>query len=333
MKKILLITNYLNGYEQEIIESLKKKSFKVTFFPRGSKINKKDMSVYHRLVRALVTDFHVGKLKNKLESLDKSKYLGYLDELESKYDYIFDFGGKIKPICLNLLKEKYNSEFILYMWDDLKYAKTVWKTMDNFDEKYIFNKKEAENYGFIYRPNFYVNKYLYRGEEKNIDIFYKGTLRDRKRTYILEAIENELKSYILDFSFYAKGSYWKNFKKVHSRKYFYKKCNSKFSTVEELALKYKSSKILLDISYKNQSGLGLRPLEAIAANCKLITTNKNIKGYEFYNENNIFCLEENLSNINEIKNFVNTPFEEYSDDIKYKYSVNGFVDDIFGVEK
>lgn len=333
MKKILLITTVMSGYEKEIINALEKKNFDVTFFPKASKINKKEISFFHRILRTLVQDFGFFFFKKKLDKKDIKIYEKYIEELDSNYDYIFDFGGKSKEQSIKLLKDKYDSEFVLYMWDDLKYAKTVWDTMKYFDRKYIFNNNESLKSNFLYRSNFFVNSYRYNDEEKIIDIFYKGSLRDKKRTFILEKIEESLEGYNLDISLYAKGNYLKNRKKVHSREFFEKKCNDKYMSVEELVLNSKHSKVLLDIAYKNQSGLGLRPLEAIASNCKLITTNKNIKSYDFYNSTNIFCLEEDLSNIDEIKNFVDTPFESYSDDIKYKYSVDGFIDDIFGVEK
>ncbi len=76
--------------------------------------------------------------------------------------------------------------------------------MDYFDEKYIFNTEETEKYNFKYRPNFYVNEYLYSGEEKKIDVFYKGNLRDKQRTYILERIEERMMKYEVEISFVLK---------------------------------------------------------------------------------------------------------------------------------
>ena len=301
MKKLLLITIPLSGYEKKIIKALEKKGFEVTFFPEASKLNKREITFFHRLLRTFVNDLGFGFLRGILARKDTKIYKAYIEKLESDYDFIFDFGGKGKEQSLKLLKNKYKSKFILYMWDDLFYANTVWNTMKFFDEKYIFNNKDLDKYNFKYRSNFFVDEYLYCGEDKKIDVFYKGSLRDKKRTIIIEEIAKELSEYNLEISLYAKGTYLKNIKKVHSKEFFENMCNDKYMTLEELALKYKSSKLILDISYKNQSGLGLRPLEAIAANCKLITTNENIKNYEFYNENNIFYLEENFSNIKELK--------------------------------
>jgi hypothetical protein len=323
-KKILLITVPMGGYEKELIRALEKKGFTVDFFSKGSKINRKELTLFQRVIRG------INKNSLYIKNIEKEIYRSFISKLDESYDYVFDFGGKAKIESLKILKEKYNCPFIVYMWDDLKYAKTIWETMEYFDEKYIFNTEETEKYDFKYRPNFYVNEYLYKGEEKIIDVYYRGSLRDKKRTYILQKIGFVLENYKIDISLYAKGNYLKNIKKIHSKEYFLKNCDSKYVQMDKLAENYKKSKVLLDIAYKNQSGLGLRPLEAIASNCKLITTNENIKKYEFYNENNIFYLKEDLSNINDLKEFMKKEFVIYSDEVKYKYSIDGFVDDIFG---
>ena len=67
------------------------------------------------------------------------------------------------------------------------------------------------------------------------------------------------------------------------------------------------SKALLEIVKEDVSGITLRALEGIFFGKKLITNNKFIKMYDFYNPNNIFILEDdNLSNL---KNFISSKYE------------------------
>ena len=68
------------------------------------------------------------------------------------------------------------------------------------------------------------------------------------------------------------------------------------------------SNCILDYNEKGQSGLTLRPMEALFLEKKLITNNKDIKNYDFYNPSNIFILGEN--NIEDIKEFINKPYEK-----------------------
>ena len=68
------------------------------------------------------------------------------------------------------------------------------------------------------------------------------------------------------------------------------------------------SNCILDYNQEGQVGLTLRPMEALFLEKKLITNNKDIKNYDFYNPSNIFILGEN--NIEDIKEFINKPYEK-----------------------
>ena len=54
------------------------------------------------------------------------------------------------------------------------------------------------------------------------------------------------------------------------------------------------SKALLDIHRTKQDGLSFRVFESLGKEKKLITTNKDIKNYDFYNEQNILIIDENF---------------------------------------
>ena len=56
----------------------------------------------------------------------------------------------------------------------------------------------------------------------------------------------------------------------------------------------------------------------------MITNNKNIVKYPFYNKNNIFIIGND--NIQELNDFLNTDFQENNDDILYKYSYNNWIE-------
>jgi hypothetical protein len=321
MKNVLLITVPMGGYEQALIETLKKKGFNVDFFYHAAKIPKFYLTPWQRLIRGI--DRH----SNYIEKIEEKIYRNHIEKLSEQYDYIFDFGGKARHTCLKLLKEKYQSTYLLYMWDDLKHSKYIQPNLPLFDKVFVFNQQEAIKYNYSYRPNFFINDYIYEDEDKIIDVFYRGTLREKSRTKILEKIESILSNYNIEITLHARGGYLRNFKKVHSKQYFNNKCDDGYLNVSQLSKKYKQSNVLLDIAYDNQIGLGLRPLEAIASNCKLITTNENIKNYDFYNPRNIFILND--SNIEKLTEFINLEKAIYSEEIRYKYSIDGFIDEIF----
>lgn len=69
----------------------------------------------------------------------------------------------------------------------------------------------------------------------------------------------------------------------------------------------RESKAILEIVPENVVGLTIRTMEALFFNKKLITNNKDIKNYDFYNPNNIFIIGEDSED--KIKQFINSPFE------------------------
>lgn len=77
------------------------------------------------------------------------------------------------------------------------------------------------------------------------------------------------------------------------------------------------TRCLIDIVQKGQTGLTLRPLEALAFNKKLITNNADIINYGFYRKENIFILgKDDLTKIDE---FINVPIANVDNHTKYEF--------------
>ena len=84
----------------------------------------------------------------------------------------------------------------------------------------------------------------------------------------------------------------------------------------------KKSKAVIDCPIPNQNGLTMRTFEALALNTKLITTNKNIKEYEFYTENNIYVVDDETEAIP--TDFFIKPFDN-NYRLDESYSIGSFV--------
>lgn len=80
--------------------------------------------------------------------------------------------------------------------------------------------------------------------------------------------------------------------------------------------------VLLDINQAGQTALTMRVMEAVYLSKKLITSNRDIINYDFYDPRNIFLLPEDnaLPSSEDIRLFLSQPFEPYSDEILEKYS-------------
>lgn len=87
------------------------------------------------------------------------------------------------------------------------------------------------------------------------------------------------------------------------------------------------SGVLLDINQDGQVALTMRVLESIYFSKKLITNNRDIVHYDFYNENNIYLLPEIMtgSTVEEIKAFLERPFHPYSEAVLENYDFEHWV--------
>ncbi len=327
--KILLLAPDLNGYTKSLIKSLEKKGYEVTQYSKFGKINKKNISKLDRLCRSFYSDWKVNFFKSKIAEIEKRVYSSQIDLIDSDYDIVLDLVGQSKVLFLEILKDKIkNAKYILYIWDDKKYQKNISLICDFYDEIFTYNKEDSEEMNWKYRPNFYCSEFDKTVEKKN-KLFYVGALRNQVRINIILRIDEYLEKFGIDSLLFlcerkrVKNYFiFKNYVKVVHR------VREKPFSFEEIVKNTNESKYLLDIKFLNQTGLGLRPIEAIGAGCKLITTNKKIKYYDFYNENNIFILEENLDNINKLEEFIQKPFIDYDEKTLYKYSIECWIEEI-----
>lgn len=91
---------------------------------------------------------------------------------------------------------------------------------------------------------------------------------------------------------------------------------------EQLRTIIENSKAVLDIGYENQNGLSFRVMETLAWNKKLITTNKNILGVDFYDKNNILLLDDKFFVGDE---FLDSSYVMVDDKVKSKYRLDAWV--------
>ncbi|CAM3644786.1 hypothetical protein FLGE108171_07920 [Flavobacterium gelidilacus] len=82
----------------------------------------------------------------------------------------------------------------------------------------------------------------------------------------------------------------------------------------------KKSKCIVDIVQKDQEGMSLRPLEAVAFKKKLITNNKSLVNEKIYNSQNIFII--GIDDFSILNSFLNSDYVELKEQFIYKHDVN-----------
>lgn len=215
-----------------------------------------------------------------------SKYIDEYDQI-----IIFDFFGY--DILANYLYKKYDKRVIVWHWNILEektYLLNAYKRLSKSIENWTFDQEDAEKYNMKLNTQFYFY-FEDISTKSKYDVTFIGS--DKGRYEQISAINDWL----------IRNNFLSNIK-ILNRKAKRPLEYKKFLDYDYVLSINRQSKCLLEIVQDTQVGLTLRTLEAMFLNKKLITNNKKIMEYSFFNENNIFILDNKLSNIDNLLDFI-----------------------------
>ena len=89
------------------------------------------------------------------------------------------------------------------------------------------------------------------------------------------------------------------------------------------------SRIVIDIQHPKQTGLTMRTIEMLGAKRKLITTNADVKLYDFYRPENISVIDRKSPKLDEV--FLKSNYVSIDEGIYRKYSIDNWLDNVFGI--
>ncbi len=249
------------------------------------------------------------------------------------FDYILICRGEaFNYQSIMLLRQAYpNAKIIFYLWDILKCTE-VSDIIDICDKSMSFDPQDVDdNKALSFRPLFYIDAYL---NIKNLttkkhDCIFIGTLHSNRHT-VISSLQKSFKEQGIDLYSYLY---------VPSRIVYIRDLLLKFPYISPSKVYFEpmslddtiallsSSIAIIDINYTNQKSLSSRAYEAMAARRKYITTNPEVKKYDFYNPQNVAVID--LNNPILPDDFISSPFIPVPENILKKYSVEGLVDDLF----
>ena len=217
-----------------------------------------------------------------------------------------------------------NAEFIYYSWDSICNFPNIKDFYQEFDRIYSFDKTDCTEYGFKFLPLFYSEPYKNNNTIYDfVSIMTYGKEKADNYKMIMDALPDGLREfqYLVLKSrssfLYNKFLFYKAYKGMNMSFFKYKPLNQK--QTNEI---FSKAKCVIDCPLKNQNGLTIRTFEVLNMRKKLITTNANIKEYDFYNENNIFVVDRFNNKIS--KSFFEKSFDE-SGILPDLYSLESFV--------
>lgn len=324
--KILLITPNFFNYPTKICEELKRMGHIVDWYD--------DRPSTNSFVKAIIRinknyiNFFIKKYFNKI----------YMEIKNKKYDKIILISGQSlsfsKEMLLKIKENQKNAEFILYQWDSLNNFEYIKEMKEVFDRCYSFDEKDVRDNDYLnFLPLFYVDTYENIGKEKKenykYDCMFVGTAHPKKYKYISK-ISKELKNiYPNQFIyFFLPSKLVYIYRKLKNKEFKNAKINNFcYSAIKEKEMidLIKNSKCILDSAQDNQNGLTIRVIETLGAKRKLITTNANIREYDFYKPENIYVYD-NKFDFNDI--FFKSNYEEIDNDIYKKYSLRNWLNEL-----
>jgi hypothetical protein len=329
-KKILFVCPKFFGYEKHIIAEIEAMGAEVSFL--------KDRLFDSPLQAALT------RLFPSIATLLASKFIvRMLDAMpnNSQFDLLFVINGQtLSKIFLNRFKVlNPNAQSILYIWDSLKNRTTLQGKFAYFDSIFTFDPADAKKYHLHFRPLFFVNNLKVTNRlvsnARDCQLMFVGTMHS-DRFKVIRAFKTIVPAHVKTFIYpfiQARWVYWvyKIFKKEYRDT---KRVDFKFKPISEALLYevYSRSSIILDIEHPLQQGLTMRTLDSLGAGKKLITTNNNIRDYEFYNTNNIAIINRHDAEHLIDSKFWTSPYHKPDECIYLRYTLRGWVREVLSLQ-
>lgn len=323
-KKVLYIGTPIFNYHKKIISEFEAHGYWVDYYndrPSESSFVKGMIKVQKSLMNSLINKYF-----DKIMSETKDK----------NYDLVLIVNCKVFTLSMikQLRDRQKSARFVLYMWDSLILYPNSKELIPIFDTAYSFDLEDCEKIEKLkFLPLFYCKEFEKIGQVQNSKFDYdivSVCTAHPNRYKTIRKLFPELESKgirIFSYMFLNKLQYLYNivfvpeFKKAKRSEFKF----TPLSESENLDV-LKRSNTVFDMQHNKQSGLTMRTIETLGAKRKMITTNKNIKKYDFYNENNIFVIDEN--NLDKIETFINRRYETIDDKVYKKYSISSWIDTI-----
>lgn len=293
-----------------IFEQLKKDIQKITtskiYYTYKNQNQNQNQGLFLKIIRKILTSIF------KWE--EKFLYAEWKNIKVETVENIIIFDSSLGPRLLEYLTRKYKTSRLIFWYrNPIPSLKQIEKVKKYCNQVLTFDEEESIKYKIDYIGQFYYNPSNLFIEsnimKEKYDIYFIGL--DKNRINDLEKISEYFKEKEIKQKIQVLKDKKKKYKKYEKIELIEK--SLRYSEILENVF---LSKCILEICQNGQKGLTFRTMEALFFNKKLISNNKNLKKYEFYNENNIYILNEEKRTIEE---FFDEPFVEINEKIKEKY--------------
>jgi hypothetical protein len=311
--KITIISFDNWGFNNHLASSLEKIGHTVHHIDFSNFIYKYQNTL-HRYYNFILKTIFKKNLKNIHYGNEILKKLKENTEIQ---DVILTIKGDFIDPKKILEFKKYTKKSIAYFNDSATRCPKIIRVIPNFDEVYSFEKKDCKNYKLKFITNWIYSTQEKTNNKTDYQIFNISS-KD-KRSPILSKITSILKEKNINYKIIIFDK--ENINRDPNIEY-----TSEHISLPAINNYIHKSQVLLDINRKGQKGLTFRVFESLGLEKKLITTNSDIKNYDFYNPNNILIIDENKPNIP--LEFFDNEYVKIPKEILKKYTIEGWVNQV-----
>lgn len=234
----------------------------------------------------------------------KKALLGRWTEILEQFDTVILSDYSNTPSVVRFIhKEKPCIRIIVWYHNPVEVSVPLDSFYRSDCELWSFDPADCERYGLSYNPQFYIPSTFYRNSAPELDAFYVGT--EKGRGDVLRDISDNLSELGFRCEFDVVG------------------VNAERMPYSDVLKKIARSRVVVDCLSPWQSGMTLRPLEAMFYSKKLITNQTSIKEMDFYNPENVFVWGDD--GLNDLEAFMNSPVKAVPTGIKQSYDLEGWL--------
>lgn len=307
--KITLISLDNWGFNQHIADTIASKGHTVehiNFHSFSYKYPNPLYKIYNFFLKAFV--------RKNLKHIYYGKEILKRLETFGKQDIILTMKGDF--IASESIRDfkKHTHKSIAFFNDNVRRYPNIANVIPFFDEVYSFEKEDCQKYNLKFISNF-----IYKEEKSDkldfdYDVFNISS-KDKRTPKIIE-IAKKLKAEGIVYKIIILDK--KNKLQTDSVAVI-----NKAISLDEVNNYIANSRALIDFHREKQNGLTFRVFESLGTQKKLITTNGDIKNYDFFNPNNIYVVENNEFAVS--KTFFETAYTPIPKEIYEKYTLDGWI--------
>lgn len=255
-------------------------------------------------------------LRHKLEKLLKHTSADYTLMINA---YIYS------DSLLRFIKEKTLQSCVNYQFDGLHRFPKIHESIPLFDHFYVFDEHDTNHTAHLVKPatNFYF-PHLYKDLPiPQYDFYFMGSHHPSRLNEINDFADWAINhGFTLDFTIIGKNIRSHYLPQIHVK-------NDLISFRDNI-ISSRNSHILVDFVIDEHKGLSFRAFEALGMGKKLITTNAEVKKYDFYHPDNIFIWSG--ENLDDLEDFLQHPYHPIPVEISKQYAFGNWIKRILCIE-